>query len=359
MPTYLFPVYGLTAEIQFSLAIGTVELIDADQARAAFVAALEGRELPELLKSRADQFATGLEDRVVARVDAEEREDAVDLAEAALDVLRSYLETRSHYEMASFGLRHGVLGGFVEYADLRSGGVGGFRIGHFTGVGLHQDAIDGFLASSFSTVAGAAVGASVATQAQRRALVATKLASQALISQDPSTRTVHAMTAAEVLLFGPKENFKTYVLARRATFLVCGRQDGALCGRDRDSCVVLTTDPAVTRGTDELVKIRKLGNADFNWRCSEWHHVLDWYAARSQVVHEGQTIPRKPASQMVFWLTHRLLPAALDWFAENPDDPDLAMSVALAQLPDPPVDQAEYNARYLELASRGVFNEVT
>jgi hypothetical protein len=259
--------------------------------------------------------------------------------------------------MASFGLRHGVLGGHVEYADLQNGGLGGFRIGHFTGVSLDQAAIEGFLASPFGTVAGAAIGAADATQVQRRALIATKLTSQALISQDPSTRTVHAMTAAEVLLFGPTENFRTYVLARRATFLLCRHEDGKLCGRDRDSCVVLTTDPTVGRGTDELVKIRKVGNADFRWRCSEWHHVLDWYSARSQVVHEGETVARKPASQLVFWLTHRLLPAALDWFVEHPDDPDGAMGVSLAELPQAPADQMEYQARYQELANRGVFSE--
>jgi hypothetical protein len=354
MSTYLLPVRGLTSEIEFTLNIGTVELIDADQGRDAVAAAFEGRDLPDVLRDRVDQFATDIDTRVVARVEAEEREDAVDLAEAALDVLRAYLDTRSHFEMASFGLRHGVLGGHVDYADLKNGGLGGFRIGHFTGVGLDRDAIDGFLASPFSTVAGAAVGATDANQAQRRALVATKLASQALISQDPSIRTVHAMAAAEVLLFGPSETFKTYVLARRAIFLLCRHQDGRLCGRGRASCVVLTTDPAIG-GTDELVKIRKVGNADFRWRCSDWHEVLDWYSARSQVVHEGETVARTPASQLVFWLTHRLLPAALDWFAEHPDDPDGAMAIALAELPEAPADQMEYKARYLELASRGLF----
>jgi hypothetical protein len=357
VPTYLLPVRGLSAEVELSLKIGTVELVDADRARHAFAAAFEGRKLPEVLKDRVDQFATDLENRVVACVEAEEREDAVELAEAALDVLRAYLDTGSQFEMASFGLRHGVLGGHVDYADLENGGLGGFRIGHFTGVGLDQDAIDGFLASPFSTVAGAAVGATDATQVQRRALVATKLASQALISQDPSIRTVHAMTAAEVLLFGRAETFKTYVLARRAIFLLCGHQGGNLCGRDRASCVVITTDPTVGNGKDELVKIRKVGNADFRWRCSEWHHVLDWYSARSQVVHEGETVGRKPAAQLVFWLTHRLLPAALEWFAAHPDDPDGAMASALAELPDPPIDQMEYKSRYTDLASRGVFSE--
>lgn len=355
MPTYLLPVRGLTTEIEFTLNIGTVELIDADQARDALFAAFEGKNLPEVLKDRVDQFSVDIGTRVVARVEADEREDAVDLAEAALDVLRAYLDTRSHFEMASFGLRHGVLGGHVDYADLKNGGLGGFRIGHFTGVGLEQDAIDGFLASPFSVVAGAAVGATDATQAQLRALVATKLASQALISQDPSIRTVHAMTAAEVLLFGPAENFRTYLLARRATFLLCRHQDGKRCGRDRPSCVVLTTDPAMGGGTDELVKIRKVGNVDFRWRCSVWHHVLDWYSARSQVVHEGKAVARKPAAQLVFWLTHQLLPAALDWFAEHPNDPDGAMAFALAELPEAPADQMEYKARYLDLASRGVF----
>ena len=163
------------------------------------------------------------------------------------------------------------------------------------------------------------------------------------------------MTAAEVLLFGPNEKFKTYVLARRATFLLCGHDDGRLCGRGRNSCVVLTTDPQTQLGLDELAKIRKLGDADYRWRCSDWNHVLDWYSARSEVVHDGETVDRKAARQLVFWLTHRFLPAALEWFADHPDDPNGAMVAALAELPVAPVEQLEYKDRYLELASRGAF----
>lgn len=357
MPTYLLPVRGLTTDLEVSLGIGLVELIDADQARRAFVAAMEERNLPEVLQVRVEEFATDLGNRVVARVEAEVREDAVELAESALDILRAYLDTRAMLEMASFGLREGVLGGHVDYAELENGGLGGFRIGHFTGVGLTQESVDGFLASPFSAVAGAAVGVTDATQAQRRALIATKLASQALISNDPSIRTVHAMTAAEVLLFGPNEKFKTYGLARRAAFLLCAHEDGKLCGRGRgrDSCVVLTTDPQTGLGLDVLVKIRRLGSADYRWRCSDWHHVLDWYSARSAVVHNGETVDRKAARQLVFWLTHRLLPAALQWFADHPDEPNGALVAALAELPEAPAEQLEYKDRYLALSSRGAF----
>jgi len=354
--TYLLPVRGLTTDLEVSLRIGPVELIDANQARGAFAGAMDGRNLPEVLEARAEEFAADLGNRVVARVEAQVREDAVDLAESALDVLRAYLDTRATSEMASFGLRTGVLGGHVEYAELQTGALGGFRIGHFTGVGLTRDSVDGFDSSPFSVVAGAALGATDATQAQRRALIATKLASLALISHDPSIRTVHAMTAAEVLLFGANEKFKTYELARRASFLLCGHDDGKLCGRGRDSCVVITTDAQTRSGLDELVKIRKLGDADYRWRCSEWHHVLDWYSARSKVVHDGETMERKGARQLVFWLTHRFLPAALQWFADHPDDPNGALVAALGELPEAPVEQCEYKNRYLELASRGVFN---
>ncbi len=357
MPAYLLPISGLKSDADVRLNIGAVQLLGEPQAQAQLESAFPGNELPVLLAQELDGFARELQGNVTARVQASDRDDAVDLVETALDVLRVFLYGRALAQMPSFGIRQGVLGGSVRYADLDASGIGWFRIGHVTGVGLTEETCSAFDSSPFNSVCAAAIGAGDVTDAQRRGLIAIRLASQALLSHDPSIQTVLSMTAAEVLLFGPTEDSAKLQLARRSAFLLCGSPDGTLCGRGRDSCVILTTDPNAPAGRKATRKLRALGDYDYSWRCSEWHRVLDWYDTRSAVVHHGHAVSRDSASLVVYWLLHDLIPHTLRWFREHPDDSIGALLAGLAQLPDPPADQPDFDTVYNELADRGVFKE--
>lgn len=357
MPAYLLPIIGLKTDADVHLDIGAVQLLGRPQANAELENALPGNELPGALAQEVDGFAREFQGNVTARVEAPDRDDAVDLVETALDVLRGFLYGRALAQMPSFGIRQGVLGGSVRYADLDAGGIGWFRIGHVTGVGLTEETCSAFDSSPFNSVCGAAVGTSDISDAQRRGLIAIRLASQALLSHDPGLQTVLSMTAAEVLLFGPTEDSAKFQLARRAAFLLCGSPEDKLCGRGRDSCVILTTDPNAPGGKKATQKLRALGNYDYTWRCSEWHRVLDWYDSRSAVVHHGHPVSRENASPFVYWLLHDLIPQALRWFSEHPNESISALLAELARLPEPPADQLEFDIVYNELASRGAFKQ--
>ena len=358
MSIYLFPVKGLLTSIDLDLAIGRVRLLGPDRAKVQLHHAADPSSLPQLLRGDFDEFETELGSCVAARVEAEDKDVAVDLVEAALDVLRVFLYTRARAKMPTFGMTDGGLGGAVQYADLGSGGLGWFRIGHFTGVHITEESAQAYVGSNFAAIAGAAVGAPAPTHNQAKALTAIRLASRALLTHDPATQTVLMMTAAEVLLFGPGEKSKTYRLAQRCAFLLCGRPDGGLCGRDRDSCLILTADlSSGGAGMKQLKKIEEMSSVDRRWCCSEWLNVLDWYDIRSEVVHEGGTVGHRDASRVSFWLVNRLLPATLDWYTENPENPHAAIESALRGLPQPPSWQLEYETAYQELADDGAFGE--
>jgi len=71
----------------------------------------------------------------------------------------------------------------------------------------------------------------------------------------------------------------------------------------------------------------------------QFGQVLDWYDDRSAIAHGGRAeFPEKEESRATFWLTHRLLPQALDWFANHPDQPLQDLETAIAALPEPPRD---------------------
>lgn len=264
---FLFPVEGLLTNIDLTMDIGSVQLLSPDRANEKLSEAIDRSALPEVLIGSVEDFAIKLRGCVAALVDADSREDAVDLVEAALDVFRTFLYTRAMAQMPSFGITEGVLGAAVQYADLSSGGIGWFRIGHFVGVHVTAETVAAYNDSRFSGVPGVAVGSSEATPAQAQALAAIRLASQALIAHDSGMQTVLAMTAAEVLLFGPGEASKNFRLAQRAAFLVCGLPEDQLCGRGRPSCPILKVDLADDGGGyKQLQRVEKLGNVDARWR---------------------------------------------------------------------------------------------
>lgn len=354
MPIYLLPVAGLRPSIDLDLAIGRVRMLGPDRAKAYLRGAADPALLPEMRRLDFEEFEAELASCVAALVEAEDKDGAVDLVETALDVVRVFLSTRSLSQMPSFGLTDGVLAGAVRYADLDAGGIGWFRIGHVTGVHLTEATVQAYVASDFAHLAGAAVGASKADASQTRALTAVRLGSQALLTHDSATRVVLAMTAAEVLLFGPREKSTSYRLAQRSAFLLCGRPNGELCGRSRDSCLILKADlGGGDLGYKQLRKVRDLSAVDLRWRCSQWLDVLGWYDIRSDVVHKGGTVDRGDASRVTFWLVNRLLPTTLRWYATNSIEPHLAIESALRALPQPPRWQLDYAKAHEQLATDG------
>lgn len=277
MTTFLVPARGLSVELPVS--VGPVELLPVEQARVLLREKASDPTTPEMFVEPLTQFAEGLVD-AVARVGARDQKSAIVLVENALAVLRVWIDSTSHFETTSFGLRDGNWFGVVDLVNLESGGMGWSRYGHAVGYTVNAEGIEGFAGSLFASIAGDAIGVLEPEEGPRRALLGCRLVSQAILARDPAVSIVLAMTAAEALLVearvpGRPVGPRKWTLAQRAIFLLCGAHDADMCGRHRDTCPILAASPRNKK--NELGDLRDRGNTDFRWRCSEWHHFLDRY----------------------------------------------------------------------------------
>lgn len=190
-----------------------------------------------------------------------------------------------------------------------------------------------------------AIGNDRPSEGERRALLASRLTSQAILEHRSSLKMVYCMVAAEAMLLERTNSGQSLMHARRCVFFLCGDHEGTLCGRQRPTCPALSNNPVTKGGRKGLIAFRERGRRDSRWRCSEWHNVLDWYSARSDVVHGGNLEAKDAeAAKALFWLVTRLVPAVLAWFAEHPAEPIAELEAAIEALPDPP-DWEEVIAR--------------
>jgi hypothetical protein len=329
--TYLIPIDGLTMPADWKVGPVLVRPAadawrDARQGRASGNSAW--------LDKRAAEHTT------FAVVDANDRDEAIDLAAQAVDVLRVFQHVRYFTSpLTQFGIAGDVGEGSLPYFTIDGGraGHGELRRGNPLGWGF-SDPDEWKSAPTFQWVAGA-IGASSPTESQERALVGIQMLSQALVEQRGTLKMVELVGALEAWLLSRKRAFQTFILARAIAFFGCGRHSNDLCGRSRDTCPYLELNPEAPTELKKLKLLRKRGGAP-PLRCSEWHRVVDWFDERSDVVHgEGPTISYRDASSALFWVCRYLAEPILQWLADHPTDPVAALEAEIAALPPAPAWQ--------------------
>jgi hypothetical protein len=284
-----------------------------------------------------DKFASKLE-FASAHVRAASFDEAVDLIRGAMEVLRVFQQSQRRWQTTMFGLPGELHEAKVSYLALGDiAGVGWTFRGHHAGWTFSQDQVAEFNNMPGFVFAVESLGRADTSEGARRAQLAVSLASQAILEHRPPNQLLYTVIAAEALLLDRSPHSQSYRLARRCVYFLCGQPEGQMCGRQRDTCPVLAASPETAGGRKELGRFRERGQEDARWRCSEWHHVLDWYDDRSDVVHSGRLAsPDDEAGKALFWLVTRLIPEVLAWLAEHPDNPLSDLEAAIEALPEPP-----------------------
>jgi hypothetical protein len=333
---FVIPIDGLT--IPGPWQVGVVEFLDPDSTRKLVRShASASRQNPKRAAA-VDEFLDGLT-FASAHVRAESREAATDLVGSALEVLRVFQQSEARWVTTMFGLP-GELRSLSQLAYLEMGeeaaGVGWHAEGHHAGW-TFRDQPTHFQAHPGFVFAAHAVGKPQPTEGERRALLGIQLASLAILEHRPGPQLLFSVMAAEAMLLKRDNGPQAHRLAQRCAFFLCGREDQETCARQADTCPALGNDPSTRPGLAALKAFRVRGNLDDRWRCSEWHHVLDWYDIRSEVVHAGQLQAAEgEAGQAIFWLVTRLVPEVLNWLADHPETPIDDLDAAIRALPDPP-----------------------
>lgn len=347
---FLLPIDSLHVEGTWDLRV--LRLLD----RSAVVELLRlhPAAVPESdSKSEVDDFlqrAVGC----VAHVRAPSIEDALARLTNVVEVLRVFQQANTTCATTMFGLDGDLRQSRIDYLLMADSAVAsGWRIrGHHGGWTYNAVEQAKFNESAGFQQALMGIAADEPTEGQRRALLGISLASQAILETHQANRLLLTMMAAEVLLLERSTTTQSWRLARRSAYFLCGDHDGDLCGRARPTCPALACDPDTKAGRKAAGVFRERGNTDLRWRCSEWHHVLDRYDARSDVVHGGELLDDDDgvADKAVFWLLTRLVPALLDWFVHHPDHPVADLDDAISDLPAAPdwerlITEARHQAR--------------
>jgi ribosome modulation factor len=331
VPTFYVPIRGLT--VVASWDVGPVSVLPTDDARKAITACLSGAPLADLFTKQVEEQQGG----AVARVESDDRDNAISMVAAAVDVLRVFQHVR-HFqtELPHFGLPGDVGNDVLVYAVLdseRSGHGFSFRGPHLGWT--FSDPDEWPRAQVFNRVADA-IAAGDPTPGARRALVGVQLLSEALVDQRGPNKMVALVTALEAWLLPRMSAGQTFRLARAVSNFGCGRYSNDLCGRSRDTCPYLALNPESSSDRSRLKTLRERGGFP-PWLCSEWHRVVDWYDLRSDVVHgAGPTVSYKDASNALFWVLKYLTEPMLSWLTDHPDDPVGDLDRVIADLPPAP-----------------------
>lgn len=331
MQTFFFPVEGLTVEVAWD--VGPVEIRPGAEALTDLRTSIQNDQALSVADEMFADHGTG----AIAQVDASDRDDALALVGAAVDVLRVYQHVRHwQYPIGQFGLAGDLGQGALIY-----GQIGGDRAG--TGwmhrgdrLGWTFSATEDWSAEATFRQVAAAIGRASPTEGERRALVGAHYLSRAIADHRAPFRMVALVTALEAMLLPRRGRSQTFKLARAISYFGCGRHDGNLCGRSRDTCPYLGLDPDLNADRRQLVRLRTDG-AEPPWLCSEWHRVVDWYELRSDVVHgAGPHIDSKDASNALYWVIKHLTEPILEWLMMHPVDPTAELELAIGSLPTTP-----------------------
>lgn len=242
---FLVPVEGLI--IAADADIGPVRLLQPERAREI------AERQPRITHALVEKFEKGLESGA-ALVTAETPVKALDLTASAIAVLRVFHQTITVMETPQFGIPGDAWSAVVPYLVVnQTVSAGGWtRRGHYRGATFNADQCQALAASAGFQLAASAIGSPDPTEGQRRALLGIDLASRAVLETRSDMKLMYAVLAAEAMLLEKSTYSQSLRLARRCAFLLCGRPQNYLCGRDRPTCPLLSITPETDRGRKKL-----------------------------------------------------------------------------------------------------------
>jgi hypothetical protein len=328
--TFDVPIAGLTVRAEW--LVGPVRVRPADD-----VLATVRDTAPAVAIDRFESSVSDLRAGAFAQVTAADIEEAVAIVRQAVDVLRVFQHVQ-HYitTLAQFGVAGDVPQSLMSYVvwDGTNTTYGFMSRGEILGW-TFDDPNEWSRAPIFQWVA-SAIGADKPTEAQRRALVGVQMLAQAFVEQRPALKMVQTVTALEAWLLPRRQSSQTYRLARAVSYFGCGRHNGVMCGRQRDTCPYVGLQPDKGADLKQLRRLRTHGAAP-PWFCAEWHRVVDWYDLRSDVVHgAGPVISMHEASSSLYWVAKWLAEPILEFLMSHPHEPIPALERELDALPAMP-----------------------
>jgi hypothetical protein len=264
-------------------------------------------------------------------------DEALDAVRAAMDALRLFQLSRARSLTTSFGLPGDVYQSLVEYVATWERSAPGFRRrGDSEGWTFDAASLADWRMSSAFMFLSDALRDQTVSDGARRAAIGAQLFARAANEHRRDLKMLGLTAALEAWLIRREPGAQTYRLARNVSWFGCGQHDGNLCGRVRPICPYLKLSPDVSADRRRLATLRELGNLHAEWRCSEWHRVMDWYDARSGAAHgDPAAVAAREAESAEFWIAHYLAEPILNWLRTHQDDPvgDLALEVTLVSEP--------------------------
>jgi hypothetical protein len=334
--TFLLPIVGL--EVENPWRIGGVTLHSKESGEA-----IQDR-LGEWDRKLLDSFKAGpsqspFDGACLAEVKASDVEAAEAACRDTVDLLRVFLNLIANARTATFGLPGDVPSARMFYLQFGAREGLGFRQrGEFVGTEFSDQTILPWETTQLFRLSREADECDT-TEGVRRARLAVRIASRAIIETEPALRALQVVMAMEALL-GTGSRSKTFQLVRRAAWFTCTPLEPESCGRSRPPCAFLKLDPKVDKERAELIRHKVRAESGTEWRCSQWLDLVWRYEDRSAVAHgdPGVEITAADASRDLYWLIHVLMEPALAWLLDHQIDPAGQLDAALAALPAVPGD---------------------
>lgn len=330
MPTFLVPIEGLTVLTDWNVGpvvVGPAAVVSNDVRQRRALSNVEW----------FNEAVAELRSDACAMVEAANLDAAIDLVAQAVDVLRVLQHVR-HFtsKLPQFGIAGDVGRGGMSYIQIDPDQLWRGFLHRGNSLGWTFSNPDEWADAAVFQWAAGAIDTSSPPESQRRALIGIQLLSQAIVERRGTFKMVELVGALEAWLLPQRAAGQTFRLARAVAFFGCGRHDGDLCGRSRDTCPYLELNPDRSAERNKLKQLRIKG-ANPPWRCAEWHRVVDWYKDRSDVVHgSGPVISYREASSALYWVCRYLAEPILQWLADHPTSPVAALEAEIAALPPAP-----------------------
>lgn len=280
-----------------------------------------------------DSAADGCIAEVSRAVDID---DALVAIREALSVLRLFQWVRREWKhQTTFALPGDLYKSTVRYVAVwERSAVGGLSKGHYEGWTFEQPSFEDWCASEpFQFLSEALRSAD--TEGARRAVAGALLFDRAATEHRPDLKMIGFASALEAWLLSRSPLPQTKRLARHSTWFGCVHDDE--CGRTRPICPYLYLKPNDSRDRKRLDVLRDLGDTYVDWRCSEWHRVVDWYEARSDAAHgRPDAVDIEEAEHAEYWISRHLAEPILLWLRDHPDRPIEDLEGLINSVPAPP-----------------------
>lgn len=335
--TYVVPIEGLKVPREFN--IGPVTIYSSTDV-LSFIELEERSDLFNEWISRNESSY-----RAVAVIVSTSSVNALDIIQQAIHVFRVFqygLMRVAHY--FHFGLPGEVYSGNIRYFHKGSinSGMGFDDSGLHLGFELLESGIKGWESNAATLqLAASAINNASASDGAKRALNGVKLFSQSILTKDPDLRVLLVMSALEGMLKPENKSSRTFILARKLSYLSCWQSGG--CGKYKDQpCPYVVFDPNERVDRELIQKLEQLSRANNMWTCTYWAMVITWYETRSGLAHgqpEG-TIPSE-ASAFAYWAYHQYVGPTLAWLGDHADSPIEELEAEIASLHAVGVDWRE------------------